>query len=226
MTCLKLALLIFVLSASARAQFNKTLTSVAEVQRRVVQAPNDRSLYAHFLELELRVYESYRSPRSLHFEGTVRGDILKLKIVMEDMFSLQDTIRELEIPDRTQEQELIRRLKSAKVPPAHRRLAPLIDPWGTPYRFVIYQGTGWGPVYKIISAGTDKKFDSANLNLSDAEIRRQDEAKRSRELSDDIVFLDGHNFTRIFDYPADAEAFLYTRCDPADWEFPDRVRCF
>jgi hypothetical protein len=199
-------------------------TRIAKLQREVVEAPDDRMRYWDLLEAGLQDYELvYTQSR---FPERVRNDILNLKLVMEDMYSLQYTIAEMEITQGIDGEELINRLKTRKIPPAHRRSVPLMDPWGTPYRLLVYPGNRWGFRYKIVSAGSDKKFDPANLGLSEQEIMKPLPEKRSLELSDDIVFIDGENFTQIFDYPKNAQTFLYTRCEPADEQQPERVRCW
>jgi hypothetical protein len=57
-------------------------------------------------------------------------------------------------------------------------------------------------------------------------LMKQMPEQRSPALSDDVVFIDGHNFTEIFDYPKNAQTFLYTRCEPADEQQPERIRCW
>src|SRR5262245_29871575 len=133
-------------------KFKESQARIAELQRRVVAAPDDRKLYRSLLEAGLQQYELIAQSG---FPDDVRENILDLKLVMEDMYTLQETIREIGSPSRTDGSDLVNRLKAGKVPPAHRRSVPLIDPWGTPYRFFVYSANGQ---YKIVSAGSDKKF--------------------------------------------------------------------
>jgi len=199
-------------------KFKESQARIAELQQRVVAAPDDRKLYRRLLEAGLQQYELITQSR---FPDDVRENILDLKLVMEDMYSLQETIREIGSPSRTDGADLVNRLAAKKVPSAHRRSVPLIDPWGTSYRFFV-SANGQ---YKIVSAGSDRKFDPSNLGISAEELRQAPE-KRSVKLSDDIVFIDGRNFTSIYDYPKTAQTFLYTRCRPADELQPERYRCW
>ena len=190
---------------------------VSELQDKVVKAPEDRKLYRTLLEAGLELING----RGRFPEG-LRENILDLKLVMEDMYSIQDAVSEMGRPVGIDGRELARRLRTKKVPRAHRRSVPLIDPWGTPYRFFVYPENGQ---YKIVSAGSGKRFDPGDLGISEQELREAP-VERNATLSDDIVFIDGRNFTRIFDYPMEAQTFLYTRCEPADELQPERVRCW
>jgi hypothetical protein len=192
----------------------------AALQDQVVKAPEDRKLYRTLLEAGLQQYELIYAPG--RFPEDLRDSILDLKLVMEDMYSIQQAVSETGLPVRIDGNELASRLRTTKVPLGHRRAVPLIDPWGTPYRFFVYPANGQ---YKIVSAGSGKRFDPADLGISEQELRQAPE-KRNATLSDDIVFIDGRNFTRIFNYPMEAQTFLYTRCEPADELQPERVRCW
>ena len=108
--------------------------------------------------------------------------------------------------------ELANRLKAIKVRQSHSRSVLLIDPWGTPYRFFVHAETGR---FKIVFAGRGKKFESAEFGITEKEFSQAPE-RRNASLDDNIVFIDGRNFTRIFDYPQEAQTFLYTPCEPAD----------
>ena len=192
------------------AKYRASQERIAKLQEEVEKAPDDRKAYRILLEAGLDQYEFiYTRAR---FPDDVRENILDLKLVMEDMYTLQDTINESGMPRGLDEKKLLKRLKAKKVPQARRRSVPLIDPWGTPYRFFIYPGNGQ---YKIVSAGSDKKFDPENLRITEDELRWAPE-QRFSTLNDDIVFICGRNFTRIYDYPKDAQTFLYTRCEPSD----------
>jgi hypothetical protein len=192
----------------------------AELQDQVVEAPEDRALYRTLLEAGLQQYELIHARG--RFPEDRRESILDLKLVMEDMYSIQQAVSETGLPVQIDGNELASRLRTTKVPPGHRRSVPLIDPWGTPYRFFVYPANGQ---YKIVSAGRGKRFDPADLGISEQELRQAPE-KRNATMSDDIVFIDGRNFTRMFDYPMEAQTFLYTRCEPADEPQPERVRCW
>jgi hypothetical protein len=204
------------------AEAQQAQARIAQLQREVVSAPNSRTAYRKLLEAGLALFDSpgYSIP------SDAREDIIDLKLVMEDMFTLQQTISDMGPPwpaalglDANQ---LVDRLRSRTVAPAHRRVTPLMDPWGTPYRFLVDSATG---VYKVVSAGSDRVFDSTNLQWA-AQEQESWAPVRTHSMSDDIVFIDGKNFARIYDYPKDAQTFLYTRCQPADELEPERVRCW
>lgn len=192
------------------AKLRASRERIAKLQEEVERAPDDRKAYRILLEAGLDQYE-FIDTRA-RFPDDVRENILDLKLVMEDMYTLQDTINESGMPRGLDEEELLKRLKAKKVPQARRRSVPLIDPWGTPYRFFIYPGNGQ---YKIVSAGSDKKFDPENLRITEDELNWAP-PQRFATLNDDIVFIDGRNFTHIYDYPMEAQTFLYTRCEPSD----------
>lgn len=119
---------------------------------------------------------------------------------------------------------LVSRLESSKVPLGNRRSVPLVDPWGTPYRLVV---DGDLARYKIVCAGSDRKFDDQNLLISNDDLdSRFYEPHKNSSLADDIVFFDGKNFTKILAYPPNAQTFLGTRCEPADEPELGRVRCW
>ncbi len=199
---------------------------IAQLQREVVRAPDDVKAYRALLEAGLALFKrpGYSIPDDM------RESVLKLKLVMEDMFSLRDTIEDMGPPWPavlgTDTAQLVNRLKSRRVPPAYRRSVPSMDPWGTRYRLFVNADTG---TYKIVCAGSDRRFEAANLGITaqdrDQVVGRQP-VQRSSTLKDDIVFISGKNFTRIFDYPEDAQTFLYIRCQPADELEPERVRCW
>lgn len=195
---------------------------IAQLQRRVVSAPNDRTAYRELLEAGLALFNApgYSIPNE------AREGIIDLKLVMEDIFTLEQTISDMGPPWpatlNLDAKQLVDRLKSRKVAPAYRRVTPLMDPWGTPYRFLVDSANG---VYKVVSAGSDRAFDSPNLKWSARE-QESFTSVRTRSLGDDIVFISGKNFTRIVDYPEDAQTFLYTRCQPADYPEPEHVRCW
>jgi hypothetical protein len=199
------------------AKYMASLERIAKLQEEVEKAPDDRDAYRVLLGAGLDQYELIWGTR---FPDDVRENILILKLVMEDMYTLQETINESGMPRGLDEKELLKRLKAKKVPPARRRSVPLIDPWGTPYRFFIYPRNGQ---YKIVSAGSDKKFDPENLEITEGELKQAPE-KRFPTLIDDIVFIEGRNFTRIYDYPKEARTFLYTRCSPSDET--RKIRCW
>ena len=192
---------------------------IAELQTQVVSAPDDRKIFRTLLDAGLQYYELL-GKRS-KFPDAVRDEILDLMLVMNDMYSIQRTVAEMGPPIGIDGDELALRLASKKVPLAHRRLVPLVDPWGTPYRFFVNRNGQ----FKIVCAGRGKKFDAADLGISDIELMLGPEI-RNASLDDDIVFIDGRNFTRIFDYPKEAQAFLYTLCEPADELRPERLRCW
>lgn len=138
---------------------------IAELHSQVVKAPNDRKLFRTLLEAGLQYYELiYTRSR---FPDGVREDILDLKLVMNDMYSIQRAVAEMGAPVGIDGKELTRRLRSRKVPYGHRRSVPLVDPWGTPYRFFVYPENGQ---YKIVSAGRGKKFDPSDLGISQQEL--------------------------------------------------------
>jgi hypothetical protein len=192
------------------AKLRASQERIAKLQEEVEKAPDDRKAYRILLDAGLDQYELIHT--RARYPDEVRENILDLKLVMEDMYTLQETINESGSPRGLDEKELLKRLKGKKVPQARRRSVPLIDPWGTPYRFFIYPGNGQ---YKIVSAGSDKKFDPENLRIIEDELKWAPE-QRFSTLNDDIVFIDGRNFTRIYDYPKEAQTFLYTRCEPSD----------
>src|SRR6058998_1857639 len=130
---------------------------ITELQAQVVSAPDDRKLFRTLLEAGLQYYELLGN--NARFPDPVRGEILDLKIVMNDMYSIQRAVAEMGAPIGIDGDELARRLKSRKVPLAHRRSVPLVDPWGTPYRFFVHASNGQ---FKIVCAGRDKKFDAAD----------------------------------------------------------------
>jgi hypothetical protein len=203
------------------ARVKELQARIAQRERAVVRAPDDRKAYRALLVAGLELYDHlYPGPR---FPEDMRDHIVNLKLVMEDMYTLQQTINDMGSPLGFDGRELANRLQSRKVPPAHRRAVPLVDPWGTAYRFYVYPGNG---AYKIVSAGSDRAFDPANLGLSAQEATTQMPEKRAATLSGDIVFIAGRNFTNIFDYPERAQTFLYTRCQPADEPESERVRCW
>jgi hypothetical protein len=81
--------------------------------------------------------------------------------------------------------------------------------------------------YKIVCAGSDGTFEDSNLVMSGEDLDPHfHEPHKSSSLADDIVYFEGQNFTRILDYPPDAQTFLYTRCEPADEPELGRVRCW
>src|SRR5688572_2905331 len=169
------------------------------------------------LEAGLQYYELGIRSR---FPDTVRSEILELKIAMQDMYSIQRAVSELGRPTGIDEDQLVSRLKSIKLPQSYKRSVPLVDPWGTPYRIFVNSETG---SFKIVSAGRDKKFDTVEFAFSEKDLdSRQAPERRNASLDDDIVFIDGRNFTRIFDYPKEAQTFLYTPCEPADEVRPFR----
>jgi hypothetical protein len=101
---------------------------------------------------------------------------------------------------------------------------PLVDPWGTPYRLVVDADVAR---YKIVCAGSDRKFDDENLVMSDDDLDpRFHEPHKNNSLADDIVLFDGKNFTRILNYQPNAQTFLYASCEPADEPELGRVRCW
>ncbi|MBI3550943.1 MAG: hypothetical protein HY077_00370 [Elusimicrobia bacterium] len=200
------------------AKFKASQGQIAQLQEKVEKAPDDQKAYRALLEAGLDQYELIYARE--HYPADIRENILKLKVVMEDMYTLQESINESGMPVGVTVPDLLQRLKAQKVRYARRRSVPLIDPWGTPYRFFIFPENGQ---YKIVSAGSDKKFDPENLRITEDELRQAPE-KRSSKMSDDIVFIDGRNFTKIYDYPKKAQTFLYTRCRPADEV--RKVRCW
>jgi hypothetical protein len=183
-------------------------TQLAELHSWVVAAPDDRTHLRTLLEAGLQYYELIT--RST-FSDSVRKDIVDLKIVMQDMQSIQRTVTAMGIRTGTDGADLARRLKSLKVPLSLRRSVPLVDPWGTPYRFFVHRNGQ----FKIVSAGRGKTFDPSDLGISERELA-QAPVRLNPTMDDDIVFIDGRNFTRILDYPKEAETFLYTSCEPAD----------
>jgi len=196
---------------------------IALLQREVVDAPNDPVAYRKLLEAGLALFDTpgYSIPND------ARDTVVDLKLVMEDMFTIQQTISDMGPPWPAtlglDEKQLVARLQSRKVAPAFRRVSPLTDPWGTPYRFLVDPETG---VYKMVAAGSDRMFEAANLTWTAQDREDRFTTVRTRSLSDDIVFVQGKNFTRIYDYPQSAQTFLYTRCQPADELEPERVRCW
>jgi hypothetical protein len=193
---------------------------IADLQVQVVNAPDDRQTFRTLLETGLQYYELiYTGSR---FPDGLRNEILDLKIAMQDMYAIQRAVAEVGRPIGLDGNELTNRLQSRKVPSGHRRSVPLVDPWGTPYRFFVYPQNGQ---YKIVSAGRGRKFDTADLGISWKELAQAPE-RRNASLDDDIVFIDGRNFTRLFDYPKEAQTFLYTLCEPADEVRPDQFRCW
>ena len=176
---------------------------LAELHPQVVASPDDRPILRTLLETGLQYYELI-STRS-RFPDSVRRDLLDLKVAMQDMYAIQRAVSEIRRPGRIDGAELAARLKSAKVPFSHRRSVPVVDPWGTPYRFFVHPESGR---FKIVSAGRGKKFDPADLTISEKEFA-QAPVQRNSTMDDDLVFIDGRNFTRIFDYPKEAESFLY-----------------
>lgn len=203
------------------AKYKLIQAKVAERYNQVVAAPDDRKTYRALLDAGLEQYElTYTRFR---FPDETRENILNLKLVLEDMYTLKDTITEKSLPIGLSEKALVNQLKNKKVPRAYRRSAPLVDPWGTPYRFFIFPENGQ---FKIVSAGSDRKFDKANLSLTAEELRKHPPEVRNPTLADDIVFVDGRNMAKLFDYPERAQAFLYTRCEPADEKDPSHSRCW
>jgi hypothetical protein len=185
-------------------------SQLVELHPQVVASPDDRTILRTLLETGLQYYELI-STRS-RFPDSVRRDLLDLKVAMQDMYAIQRAVSEIRRPGRIDGAELAVRLKSAKVPFSHRRSVPVVDPWGTPYRFFVHPESGR---FKIVSAGRGKKFDPADLSISEKELL-QAPVRRHSTVDEDLVFIDGRNFTRIFDYPKEAESFLYTLCEPAD----------
>jgi hypothetical protein len=198
-------------SIQERLQTATVLQSrIADLQAQVVNSPDDRNILRTLLEAGLQYYELGIRSR---FPDTVRNEILELKIAMQDMYSIQRAVSEMGWPTGIDGDQLVNRLKSKKLPQSYKRSVPLVDPWGTPYRIFVYSETGR---FKIVSAGRDKKFDTVEFGISEKELDSQAPERRNASLDDDIVFIDGRNFTRIFDYPKDAQSFLYTPCEPAD----------
>jgi hypothetical protein len=157
-----------------------------------------------------------------------REDILTLKLVMEDMQSIQAAISDINPPWWTQRgmdaARLVSRLESSKVPLGYRRSVPLVDPWGTPYRLVVDTELAR---YKIVCAGSDGTFEDGNLVMSGEDLNPHfHEPHKNSSLADDIVYFEGNNFRRILDYPSNAQTFLNIRCEPADEPEPGRVRCW
>ena len=203
---------------AVRKMFEKR-AEIERLQAKVVEAPDDKARYRALLEAGLSDYEGYYARAK--FPADIHENILLLKFVMEDMHSIQAAIAEMGSP--TEDGKiLLKKLRTKKVPWAHRRAVPLIDPWGTPYRLFVLKESGQ---FKIVSAGSDKKFESDNLSITTEELRDHT-PKKSTSLATDIVFVDGSNFTRIYDYPERAQTFLYTRCTPADELKPERTRCW
>lgn len=202
-------------------KLNELRALAHEFKEQVVKAPDDRKLHRKLLETGLQQYElTYTRAR---YPEKVRNDILELKVVIDDMLQLQRTVADIGGADGIDEKELMKRLKSAKVPYAHRRAAPLIDPWGTPYRFFIFPGNGQ---YKIVSAGRGKKFDSRDFGIQEKELMNGPAQRVNPNLDADIVFIDGKNFTRLPEYPKNAQTFLWTLCEPADELHSDRFECW
>ena len=216
-----------VLSGQSRAQetpqerlqlLTALQTRIAALQAQVEKSPDDRTLFKTFLEAGLQHYELLSRFR---FSEPVRTEILELKIAMQDMYSIQRAVGELRSPTGIDEVQLTNLLKSRKMPQSFKRSVPLVDPWGTPYRFFVQPETGQ---FKIVSAGRGKKFDTLEFGISDVNYRVETPERRNQSLDDNIVFIDGRNFTRIFDYPKEAQSFLYTPCEPADEVRP--IRCW
>jgi len=66
--------------------------------------------------------------------------------------------------------------------PVYVRKLPLVDGWGTPYAYV-----SDGRSYRVVSAGADRRFDSASRHLEDSEAP----ARPMDDLDADIIFQDG-----------------------------------
>lgn len=193
--------------------------AIVEHQKKVVAAPDDRSVYLDLLKVGMKYYEIGTREKLSKEDWKL---ILDLKLVMEDMYSIQDSIAKIWPIEGMTEKELVQKLKRMKVPNGNRRSVPLNDPWGTPYRFFIYSENGQ---YKIISAGSDRKFEKKNFGIAASELNKHD-VVRTKTLAEDTVFIMGRNFTQIWDYPKRAQTFLYTRCEPADELEPERMRCW
>jgi len=211
------------LSAEAQQRLdrlNSLRTQAHQLKEEVVKKPNDRNLYRKLMAVGMEQYE-FIYTRSEYPEA-VRRDILDLKMVMEDMYTLQKTIADIGGASGLDGASLVKRLQGKKVPYAHKRSVPLVDPWGTPYRFFVFSNGQ----YKIVSAGRAKKFDPADLGITEAELTGIQHQRTNASLDDDIVFIDGRNFTRIPSYPKNAQAFLGTLCEPADELHPERMECW
>jgi len=204
-------------SIQERLQLATSLQSrIADLQTQVEKTPDDRALFKTFLEVGLQYYEL---TIRFKFSEPVRSEILELKIAMQDMYSIQHAVAELRRPTGTDEDQLKNLLKSRKMPQSFKRSVPLVDPWGTPYRIFVQPETGQ---FKIVSAGRSKKFDTREFGIADVNYLIRSVERRNSSLNDNIVFIDGANFTRIFDYPKEAQTFLYTLCEPADEVRPTR----
>src|SRR6476619_4437458 len=181
---------------------------ILDLQRRVENSPDDQVLYKQLLRAGL---DTFQAP-NYSIPDDAREDILTLKLVMEDMWSIDAAIADFNPPWWMQPgidaARLVSRLESSKVPFGDRRSVPLVDPWGTPYRFVV-ESDVWR--YKIVSAGSDRIFEDGNLVMSadDLDLRFH-EPHKNLSLADDIVYTD-RTFTRILTYPPDAQTFLYMR---------------
>jgi hypothetical protein len=198
---------------------------ILDLQRLVENSPDDRVLYKQLLRAGFDSLQNDRAARSIPEDS--REDILTLKLVMEDMMSIQAAIADMNPPWWAQPgidaARLVSRLESSKVPLGYRRSVPLVDPWGTPYRLVVDAELAR---YKIVCAGSDGTFEDTNLVMSGEDLDPHfHEPHKNSSLADDIVFFEGHNFTRILDYP-DAQTFLSIRCEPADEPELGRVRCW
>lgn len=206
------------ISSQDLINFKKEYDYLHNLHKRVVEFPENRVFYRNLLETLLELH-GQGDPHAQYSIST-RQDILLLKEVMEDIGSIKESIREIESLIELNDTQIERTLLKSKVPPAYRRSVPMSDPWGTPYRVIINPKDGR---YKIVSAGSDKKFESVNLAPPPLKYNYIKE-ERSSKMENDIVYVDGSNFTKIFDYPKSAQTYLYTPCHPADEIL--NIRCY
>src|SRR5262245_58735262 len=106
-------------STEERRQSMMTLqTRIADLQARVVSAPDDRNILRALLETGFQYYELIDA--RFRFPDYLRNEIVELKITMQDMYSIQRVVAEMGRP-MIDGNALANRLKLIKVPQSGRR---------------------------------------------------------------------------------------------------------